>query len=59
MILKKANLNGLKLRIWKFWKSLDRFNYLKSYPKMDLSNSRKLEMSVINLPSSASLKFEK
>ncbi len=57
MILKKANLNGLKLR--PIWKSLDRFNYLKSYPKMDLSNSRKLEMSVINLPSSASLKFEK
>ena len=25
---------------------------------MDPSNSRKLEMSVINLPSSASLKFE-
>lgn len=57
MILKKANLKGLKLR--PIWRLLNRFKHLSSYPKMDLSNSQKLEISIINLPSSVGLKIEK
>lgn len=34
------------------WKPLHKLSYLKRYPKMDLSNSKKIENSIINLPSS-------
>ena len=34
------------------WKPLHKLNYFRKYPKMDLSNSKKIENSVINLPSS-------
>ena len=34
------------------WKPLHKLKYFKKYPKMDLTNSKKIENSIINIPSS-------
>jgi perosamine synthetase len=49
-ILNKTNLIGVPTRT--AWKLLDEINFLKKYPKMNLSLSKNIFNKIINLPSS-------
>ena len=49
-ILNKTNLIGVPTRT--AWKLLDEINFLKQYPKMNLSSSKNIFNKIINLPSS-------
>ncbi len=48
-ILNKLNKN--KIESIQGWNLLNNLNYLKKFPKSDLSNSKKISKTIINLPS--------
>ena len=52
-IITETNKNGIGIR--PVWKLMHRIKHLSKYPKMNLQNSEKLEVSLINLPSSPNL----
>ena len=55
-IITETNKKGIGIR--PVWKLMHKIKYLSKYPKMNLQNSEKLEVSLINLPSSPNL-YEK
>ena len=55
-IIKETNVKGISTR--PVWKLMHKIKHLSKYPKMNLSNSIKLEKSLINIPSSSNL-YEK
>ena len=55
-IVKETNKKGIGIR--PVWKLMHKIKYLSKYPRMDLTNSIRLEKSLINIPSSANL-YEK
>ena len=50
-IIQKLNHSGVQAR--PCWKLLHKLKHFYNCPRMDLSNAEKLEMNIINLPSSA------
>ena len=50
-IIQTLNDNGVQAR--PCWKLLHKLKHFYNCPRMDLSNAEKLEMNIINLPSSA------
>jgi perosamine synthetase len=55
-IITETNKKGIGIR--PVWKLMHKIKHLSKYPKMNLQNSEKLEVSLINLPSSPNL-YEK
>ncbi len=49
-LLNKLHKNKILAR--PVWKPLHKLSYFRKYPKMNLSNSKKIENSIINVPSS-------
>ena len=55
-IITETNKKGIGIR--PVWKLMHKIKHLSKYPKMNLQNSEKLEVSLLNLPSSPNL-YEK
>ena len=50
-------LNNINVFVRPIWKLNHKLDYLKEFPRMDLSTSLDLEKRIINLPSSSHLKI--
>ena len=55
-IIEETNKKGIGIR--PVWKLMHKIKHLSKYPKMNIQNSKKLEASLINIPSSPNL-YEK
>ena len=51
-------LNKHKINVRPIWKLIHTLNHFSSFPRMNLSQSIKLEKKIINLPSSSNLRIK-